>query len=164
MSALALAAAGGAGACQAADLLDSAGCRKALDALQVQETAAGADAMRQPDGAASRTALVRLTNLRQEAARACLGGTADAPLPQRLAQDPVVVPRVIVTPARPPTPTPTAPSMPAPKVVGPPVTVTACDATGCWASDGSHLLRAGPGGLLGPRGLCQVQGTVLRCP
>jgi hypothetical protein len=38
--------------------------------------------------------------------------------------------------------------------------VVACDATGCWASDGSNLLRAGPSLL----GLRSVQGTTLRGP
>lgn len=164
LSVLVLAVAGSAGECRAADLPDSAACRRALDALQVQETASAAGAARQVEGAASHAIPARLVSLRREAARACLGGSATAPLPRRTVQEPVAVPGVIVTPLRPPLPAPVVPAVPPPKVVGPPVTVIACDATGCWASDGSHLLRAGPGSLLGPRGLCRVQGTVLHCP
>ncbi len=143
--------------------MDSAACRRSLDALQVQEAVSAADTARQADGAASQPIPARLVSLRREAARACLG-SANAPLPRRTAQEPVGVPRVIVTPLRPPLPAPVVPGVPPPKVVGPPVTVIACDATRCWVSDGSHLLRAGPGSLLGPRGLCRVQGTVLHCP
>lgn len=152
-----------AGACRAADLLESVACRGALDALQAQEAATLADPEQPHDGAAPRAALARLADARQAAARACLGGSAEAPLQQRQAQDPVTVPRVVVKPVPLPAPLPIAPAVP-PRVASPPVTVIGCDATGCWASDGSHLLRAGPGGLLGPRGRCRVQGTVLHCP
>ena len=158
MAAVALALAGACSACWADDPLESAGCRRALDALKVQEAAVAA--LQPAEGAA----LERLASLRQDAARACLGGSAAAPVPQRLAQPPVTVPRVTVTPRIPPVPPAVvSPPPPAQGVVGPPVRVVACDATGCWASDGSHLLRAGPS-LLGPRGLCSVQGTALRCP
>jgi hypothetical protein len=162
---LALSMAGTAGACRAADSLESAACRGALDALQAQEAAALlAGPARQHEGTAAQAALAKLADLRQVAGRACLGGGADAPQPARRAQDPVTVPRVIVTPMPPTAPSPTAPIGPPPAVRAPPVTVTACDATGCWASDGSRLLRAGAGGLLGPRGRCRVLGTVLHCP
>lgn len=46
----------------------------------------------------------------------------------------------------------------------PPVTITACDPTGCWASDGTRLQRTGPQQLLGPRGPCVPQGPFLSCP
>ena len=52
------------------------------------------------------------------------------------------------------------PALPA---AAPLLTVTACDATGCLASDGTRLQWVGPS-LLGPRGMCTVQGTVLQCP
>ncbi len=152
-----------AGACQAADLLESTACRSALAALAAQEAAALADPQRPREGAAPRAAPAGLAWARQAAARACLGGSAEAPLPQRQAQDPVTVPRVIVLPVPLPAPLPIWPAVPH-RVAGPPVTVIACDAAACWASDGSRLLRAGPGGLLGPLGRCRVQGTVLHCP
>ncbi len=44
-----------------------------------------------------------------------------------------------------------------------PVTVSSCNAAVCIASDGSTLTRVGPN-LVGPRGLCSVQGGFLRCP
>ncbi|WP_295638039.1 hypothetical protein [uncultured Methylibium sp.] len=56
--------------------------------------------------------------------------------------------------------------VPAPSAIAPPpspLVVTGCDATGCWASDGSRLQRLGPD-LVGPRGTCTVQGAVLACP
>jgi len=158
----ALALAGACSACRADDPLESADCRRALDALQAQEAAVAA--LQPAEGPAQGVALARLVALRQGAAHACLGGSAAAPTLQRLAQPPVTVPRVTVTPRIPPVPPPVAPPpAPPPGVVAPPARVIACDATGCWASDGSHLLRAGPG-LLGPRGLCSVQGTALHCP
>jgi len=43
------------------------------------------------------------------------------------------------------------------------VTITGCDALGCWASDGTRLLKDGQN-LIGPRGFCSRQGTVLICP
>lgn len=158
----AVALAGACSACWADDLLESPDCRRALDALKVQEAAV---AVLQPaEGPAHGTALARLAGQRRDAAHACLGGSAAALVPQRLAQPPVTVPRVTVTPQIPPVPS-AVPPPPAPVqgVVGPPVRVIACDATGCWASDGSHLLRAGPS-LIGPRGLCRAQDMALRCP
>ena len=53
--------------------------------------------------------------------------------------------------------------MPPPVRIEPPLTVTGCDASGCWASDGTRLQQAGPQ-LLGPRGFCSVQGALLQCP
>jgi hypothetical protein len=41
--------------------------------------------------------------------------------------------------------------------------LNACDATGCWASDGTRLLRAGPN-LIGPRGICTTSGPFVQCP
>lgn len=155
-----------AGVCTASpadDPLESAACRRALDALQAQQTALAARRPANEPGQGAAPA--RLEALRRDAARTCLGGRAAVPAPQRLAQPPVTVPSITVNPPQlPPAPAPAAP-LPTPSqgVVGPPLRVIACDATGCWASDGSRLLRAGPS-LLGPRGLCSVQGTALRCP
>jgi hypothetical protein len=41
--------------------------------------------------------------------------------------------------------------------------VTTCDIGGCWTSDGTRLQRAGPD-LVGPRGVCTVQGALAFCP
>lgn len=163
VAAVALVLAGACNACRADERLESGDCRRALDALQVQEAAMAA--LQPPEGPAHGAARARLESLRQDAAHACLGGNAAALVPQRLAQPPVTVPRVRVDPPRMPPvpPAMTPPPALAPRVVAPPVRVIACDATGCWASDGSRLLRAGPS-LLGPRGLCSVQGTALHCP
>ena len=43
------------------------------------------------------------------------------------------------------------------------LSTTSCDALGCTASDGTRLTRSGPL-LMGPRGACTVQGSVLNCP
>lgn len=59
--------------------------------------------------------------------------------------------------------TPTAVPAPAPRPAPPPLTISACDATGCWASDGTRLQRAGPN-LLGPTGVCTTSGPFVQCP
>jgi hypothetical protein len=64
---------------------------------------------------------------------------------------PAIVPPAIAVP--PPAPLP---------VQRPPAMVSSCDATGCWASDGTRLHRAGPN-LIGPRGLCTVSGKLVQC-
>jgi len=188
---LAIALAGGPAAAAAADPLQSPECHSALEAMQRREAAlaaasAPARASATPSSAVAvpggnpvlseqhrtRAADARLEQLRREAARACLASRADAPAPtpQRLAQPPVGVPPV----AGPPTPAaahaparataaaPVPPAMPVPRPAAPTV-VTTCDATGCWTSDGKRLDRAGPN-LLGPRGLCTLQGALLQCP
>ncbi len=138
--------------------LESADCRKALDALQAQEAAAPA----QPEERERRAAPAALEAARRRAALACLGGRADAPPPPgRLAQPPVSVAPITVAPAAPP-PAPARPAVPLPRPA-PPTVVTACDSLGCWASDGTRLQRVGPN-LFGPRGLCIVQGAVVNCP
>jgi hypothetical protein len=167
---LLMAAVAGVAMAQASDRPQSAACRDALDDVQAQETRALA--ARQSPTAASGSEGARvsagLQAARERAARACLGGSADAP-PQRMAQQPVAV-----TPVTPPAPTsPTSPGTrftptPAPAVSVPQrsdviVTITGCDPAGCWASDGTRLNRVGPN-LVGPRGTCTLQGPVVRCP
>lgn len=135
------------------DPLQSPACLGALKSLQERENA-------QRAGSPSLTAL---SAARRQAAIACLG-QADAPMPQHLAQPPLRVAPVIVPPmpaaARMP---PTSPPPPAVTPMPMPPMVTSCDAAGCWASDGTRLQRNGPD-LVGPRGLCSVDGGVLRCP
>lgn len=153
-----------AAAAQPADPLQSPPCRAALDALRAREDAASAAAAagrpHVPDAA--------LQAQRRAAARACLGGRADAPpAPARLAQPPLAVPPVPPLPAaRPPAPTPLRiePMQPSPRQFAPPPSITSCDAAGCWTSEGTRLHRVGPDLLSGPRGHCSVQGTLLHCP
>lgn len=136
------------------DLLQTPACRQAMAALQAREDLVASQAHRRPDAG--------LETLRRQAARACLGAGADAAAPaQRRLQPPIAV--APVTGAAPvlPRPTPASPPLPRPPAV--PLTVTGCDAAGCWASDGSRLQRLGAD-LLGPGGLCRVQGNLLHCP
>lgn len=149
------------------DALRSDPCRGALAALQAQEAAAAATTpAREPeaDEAAHHAALARLNAARDRAARACLQGRADQPArPGRLATPPLSVPPLAVTPQTAPLPLPPAGiPVPLPRAA-PPVSITTCDALGCWASDGTRLPRAGPN-LIGPRGFCTAPGGVLHCP
>lgn len=149
------------------DALRSAPCRTALAALQAQEAAAAAAApAREPeaDEAAHHAAMARLNAARDLAARACLQGRADQPArPGRLGTPPLSVPPLAVTPQTAPLPPPPAGiPVPLPRTA-PPVSITTCDALGCWASDGTRLPRAGPN-LIGPRGFCTAPGGVLHCP
>ena len=66
--------------------------------------------------------------------------------------------------ARPAAPPPRLGTLPPPVAPAPPLTLNGCDATGCWASDGSRLQRSSGGALLGPRGFCHVNGNLLQCP
>lgn len=140
---------------------DSQACRQALDALQAQESAALASAR---GASAPGAGAAALQPWRERAARACLGAGPRTVTPARTAQPPVTVPpvtagRPLTAPIAPPPPTPSPPATRSDTLL----TVVACDATGCWASDGSRLNRAGPN-LVGPRGTCTLQGAVLRCP
>ena len=160
---LSLAFAGNPGVAQEGDRLKSADCRVALDALQAQEAKAMAvPKAGQPGAPDQRNALAQLKTLRLRAGRACLGG-ANAPLPQRTAQPPISVSPVAGAPPPAPPRLPAGPVVSLPKPAESPIFVTSCDPAGCWASDGSRLQRSGSK-LLGPRGLCSVQGTVLHCP
>jgi hypothetical protein len=94
---------------------------------------------------------------------ACLG-SPDLRPPAARARTPLEVGSAL--PALPSVPTPraAAPGRSAPVPTAPPlVTLGACDAAGCWASDGTRLQRQGSL-LLGPRGYCSLVGTVLSCP
>jgi hypothetical protein len=163
---LTLALAGCAVAAQEGNLLQSADCRNALDALQMQETAVAASrpSLSQSQGREPLPVHAGLEKAQRHAARACLGGRADAPPPSgRLAQPPISVAPVTLPPVPPPRLPSAGPVVTPPYKVEPPTRVTACDSTGCWASDGSRLQRVGPN-LLGPRGLCIVQGPLVHCP
>lgn len=139
-----------AGAAQAAGAVDSAGCRAALAELERRERALATAAADRPAWRQARRA----------AALACLGAE-DAPPARHLAQPPVRVAPVEIPP--PPRPQVDVPPPARPTLPPPPPTITACDAAGCWASDGTRWQRNGPD-LVGPRGLCTVVGQQLRCP
>lgn len=144
-----------------ADLMDSAACRSAREALQTQEDQAAsapvssASSASQPD--------VSMQQLRRRVAQDCLGWRPGAQVPGRSGSDgrPVVVmPGRAGT--RPTTLQPTPMPAPAPRPE-PLRSLGACDAAGCWTSDGQRLQRMGPN-LVGPRGVCAVNGSVVSCP
>jgi hypothetical protein len=150
----------------------SADCRRALDALEAQESRV--IAARQAGNAAASPApsLDDLRPLRAAAARACLGGSNEAPPPTARLLPPAEMPRPAPSaawrlppvPARPAAPaTPMPPPAPAARPVERPVVITHCDPSGCWANDGLWRPRVG-GTLGGPRGLCTTQGTLVSCP
>ncbi len=150
----------------------SADCRRALDALEAQESRV--IAARQAGGvaASTATALDELKPLRAAAARACLGGTGQAPPPTARLLPPAEMPRPApITawrpppmPARPAAPTsPMPPPAPIERTVERPVVITHCDPAGCWTNDGTWRPRVG-GTLGGPHGLCTTQGTLVSCP
>ena len=161
--ALAATAAPGQGADQGSDPMHSAECHRALDILQAQE-----NAMLVPHPAADpRPAPFPgspLDGVWRNAARACLGGNGDPPLPKTIALPPIVVSPIVVSRPAPPRPMAVTPTAPPPRRAEPPVFISTCDAGGCWASDGTRLIRAGAN-LVGPHGLCSgTAGTLLNCP
>ena len=147
------------------DPLRSSECLLALRELEVQEAAAAAAVRRQAAGDhPGQPAAALLDPLRRHAAQACLASRPDTPPPaRRLAQPPVSVAPVAPPPAA-RTTMPPAGQVTQPAVRIPPlISLTGCDPMGCWASDGTRLQRSGPA-LVGPRGVCSLQGAVLACP
>lgn len=149
-----------AGAASAAGTTGAPGspaCGKALETLRELEDRVLA-APRERAEALRR----QLLPVRRNAALACLGDSGDDATPRP--------PRVEATPPlRGPT-LPAAPSLqlpgPTPARVAPPTpprTLGACDANGCWTSDGIRLQRVGPQ-LLGPSGFCSTAGNSVQCP
>jgi hypothetical protein len=101
----------------------------------------------------------QLAQARARTALACLGAADSSLATTRSRQPALVVPPIV-------------PAAPAPPLVAaplPPVTIprasviTACDAGGCWDSNGQRLQRAGPN-LMGPRGPCVAQDPLFNCP
>lgn len=138
-----------AAAAQDGDPLKSPACAQALERLQsARDANAGAAA---------------LEGLRSTAAATCLGSAAPPQRPGRVALPPVSVP-----PPQIDLPVRVAP-LPPPVLAPPPVAIdrppapALCDASGCWASDGTHLRQVGPN-LLGPNGMCTQQGALVACP
>lgn len=153
---LILALAAGTSLAQGADPLKSAECTEALAALQARETAVLA--ARSPrDGGATAAERSGLETARTRARRECLGREEAAVV--RTPRPPMAVAPVTLPPSAVPAP-PAAP--PPPVAISPPRTVTQCDPSGCWTSDGMRLNRLGPL-LVGPPGACTVQSGVLSC-
>jgi hypothetical protein len=142
-------------ACSAAagDLMDSPACVAAMKALQQEEGRMQADTSDK----------TRWLQLRQLAAKACLGPAADSRAPRRAtATAPISV--LPSTAGRVPSRPGASPATEVPAVRQDTVrAITSCDAAGCWTSDGSRVQRMGPD-LVGPRGICTVQGAVISCP
>jgi hypothetical protein len=69
----------------------------------------------------------------------------------------------IEPPAVPVLPPPQPPAAVAPLASTRPPVITTCDAAGCWDSEGQRHNQMGPL-LVGPRGLCTLQGGLLNCP
>ena len=153
------------------DPLESAECRRALAALNADETAV-AESSRASGGVTAndrRLIDAKLAPVRRQAARACLARRADPATPssERLVRPPpITAAPLAVAPASHPAPTAMARAAPLSPSTAPaekPYAITSCDAGGCWANDGSRLNRVGPN-LWGPRGICTVQGSLLQCP
>lgn len=163
LSLVILALAAGAGVAGEGDPLHSPECLRSLQALQAQEAAAIA-ARRAPAGEAARPRPgATLEKLQRQAAEACLGSRADAAPPAQRAVQPPVSVRPDAPPAAASARMPPVPAAAPPPVRIPPLrTVTACDATGCWTSDGQRLTRAGDM-LFGAPGVCAVVAGVLSC-
>ncbi len=159
------------------DPLQSPDCRHAVAALEAQEVAAApphasasvdAPGARGADSPGPRVAAARLDASRRQAAKSCLASRAD-PARALVRPPPLAVAPLGVAPSgtsRQPAATRAGRATPAlnvPSTPERPYAITSCDAGGCWANDGSRLLRVGPH-LFGPRGACTVQGSLVQCP
>lgn len=155
-----------AGAAPSDELPHSSACQTALRALDDAESAlaaagAASAAAAPPDGERQRAAAARLQPLRQRVADACLGGLTTSPPPSQRTWIAPPPPRAAAQPPRlPPARLPDPVPLPRPEA---PITINHCNAATCLGSDGSTLTRVGPN-LVGPRGVCTVQGVFLRCP
>lgn len=138
------------------DPLSSSECAAARDELE--KALSEPPATRQPQ---------RLARARKQAALVCLGPDtgnrerSGAPQPAQAVPAPAITLRpapepapALATPQPPPTPRLDIPRAAA---------VTICDPAGCWDSEGRRLNNMGPL-LMGPRGLCTIQGGLLNCP
>ena len=150
---LAAAAALAAGA-QPADRLDAPECKAARGELEatLDDPALGRDERAR-----------RLAAVRKKVLAVCLGPASAQPQRSGAPQPAVAVPAPVIS-APPLYPTVRAASPPLPPVNVPrPAVVTTCDPAGCWDSDGRRLNNLGPM-LVGPRGVCTVQGGTANCP
>lgn len=109
--------------------------------------------------------LTKLAELKRDAARTCLGGDGSLSRePQHVGQKPISAAPAAEPPRASGPRLPSRTSSPLPPVSVPPLlSITFCDAAGCWVNDGTRLQRIGPA-LIGPTGFCSVHGSVLSCP
>ena len=135
----------------------------ALDSPECAEARAELDSLLADPATREKTHAAALARARKQAALACLGRAGDdrersgSPYPATGVAPPAIAP----SPAR-----ATPPALPPPQpalVIPRPTAITACDAAGCWDSEGRRLNNIGPM-LVGPRGPCIVQGAVATCP
>ncbi len=155
-------------AAAAADPMNSAACQSARQRLD--DALAATVANREANAAALDTA-------RKQALQSCLGrethSTRGLRPPQPVTAVPPTMapvgPSATVPPAR-TSPVPRQAIAPPPLGVAPPpvaiprpTVITSCDPGGCWDSNGTRLPRTGPN-LMGPGGLCSVQGNFAYCP
>jgi hypothetical protein len=135
-----------------ADLMKTPGClaaRKQLD----RALAAGGP-------------LDRLNAMREQAALECFGVKPPAQPEGRFVPPPVAVEPIQLPPepALPPSAGAAVhPALPPLPLAARPPAVTSCDAAGCWDSNGTRYNQLGPM-LIGPRGVCTLQGGFLNCP
>lgn len=146
--------------------IESPGCRDALAALQAHEAAmaagSGAASGARPDRRPPADTDAQWRALRATAAHACLGGAPGAPPPPARGATtwpPIGVPPVASAPSAAMAPTRPLPPLPA-RI--PPPTITRCDPTGCWMSNGEHLPLVGRSPY-DPRVTCSVLGRVVIC-
>jgi hypothetical protein len=138
----------------AADELSSPQCRAARDELEATLDDPGI-------GRAERAQ--RLAVARKKALTICLGPASAQPQRSGAPQPAIAVPAPVIS-APPLYPAARAAAPPLPAVVAPrPAIITTCDPAGCWDSEGRRLNNLGPM-LMGPRGLCTLQGGIANCP
>lgn len=159
---------------QASDLISTPACRSARVELE-----AALD-----DASAKRSRTKRLDAARSRAAAACFGESPGAPRTVTTQEPPpgqapnasqsqsqpqsAPIPGLAARLANPPSSIPAQPLPPSPPstaaVLIPRANILSnCDAGGCWDSDGRRVNQVGPV-LMGPRGACIAQGTVVTCP
>ena len=139
---------------QSSDPLDSPECRSARDELEAALDDPGM-------GRAERAQ--RLAIARKNVLGICLGPASAQPQRSGAPERVIAVPAPIISapPAHPVAPAATAPLPPL--AVPRPAVITTCDSAGCWDSEGRRLNHLGPM-LVGPRGLCNLQGGIANCP
>lgn len=139
---------------QPANRMASPECRAARDQLEAALDDPGL-------GRAERAQ--HLAIARKKVLALCLGPAIAQPQRSGAPEPVIAVPAPIISipPAHAAVPA-TTPSLP-PVAVPRPAFITTCDAAGCWDSEGRRLNNLGPM-LVGPRGLCNLQGGIANCP
>jgi hypothetical protein len=139
---------------QPADGMDSPECRAARDQLE---------ATLDDPGLGREERAQRLAVLRKQVLTLCLGPASARPQRSGAPEPVIAVPAPIISlpPAHSNVSATTAPLPPV--AVPRPTVITTCDPGGCWDSAGHRLNNLGPL-LVGPRGLCTLQGGIANCP